>query len=229
MPKPTHTVQDIGKKEIFKAIVKAGIPIPLPPEGRCPVNYFFSTDYCGRKLYKGSEYCYWHTPSKDKYSPEGISCYFGESITLKGAIEKEVAEKHPLGLAYLVDAKIGGSSFKSGCNLRGGNFIQANFSGAGLSYSNLEETNFGLANLEHAYLSDCNIKGASFSGAKLFNTKFRNNHFDAVHGLNKDSFKGLKWGWFPIYRMYEDYPDQCEGVYRKLVSHFTAEGLLDDA
>ncbi len=113
--------------------------------------------------------------------------------------------------------------------MREGLFIRANLGNARLSYSNLEGANFAFANLENAYLSQCNLNGARFTGARLFNTKFRDNNFAGVIGLDKERFKGLRWGWLPIHRMLEAYPDQCSVMYRSLASHFSSLGLFDDA
>jgi hypothetical protein len=63
----------------------------------------------------------------------------------------------------------------------------------------------------------------------LFNAKFRNNNFSSSKGLRKENFRGLRWGWFPTYRMLETYPQQCEDMYRRLVLYFSSESRLDDA
>lgn len=204
--------------------------LTTPPPGACPKYLLLrERNYCGRKLLEGSDYCYWHTQSVDKYLPKSLQNYFGEGSTLGHILAKEVAEGRSLESAYLVCAPLGGNLLSPGCNLRGGQFQRANFSRAHLSYSDLEGANFSYANLESARLSNCRITGARFVGARLFDAKFRDNDFAGVIGLTMESFKGLKWGWRPIYRMLEQYPQQCERMYRKLTGYFSSEGLLDDA
>lgn len=73
------------------------------------------------------------------------------------------------------------------------------------------------------------VRNANFSYTKLYKTKFRNNDFTGAQGLNKSSFRGWKWAFVPVYHILEDYPDQCEGVYRALVKYFMNSGALDDA
>ena len=116
-----------------------------------------------------------------------------------------------------------------GCNLKNAKFIRANLEGSHFSHSNLEGANCAYANLEHACLSSCEIKGARFTGARLFDAKFRDNNFSGVLGLEKERFRGLRWGWLPVYRLNETYPDQCEEIYRSLTSHLSSKGFLDDA
>ena len=204
--------------------------LPASPSGRCSKYLLLKErSYCGRELLKGSQYCYWHTQGVSKYQPTSVQDYFGEGSTLPSALAKEVAEGRSLESAYLVDAPLGGSLVGPGCNLRGGQFQRANFSGAHLSYSDLEGANFSYANLESARLSDCRIRGAIFNGTRLFGAKFRNNDFAGVVGLTMENFRGLKWRWLPFCRMLEEYPQQCERMYRKLAVYFSSEGLFDDA
>jgi len=219
-------VQDVESGRSDEAIGK----LLEPPLGACPKYLLVQeVNYCGRKLFEGSDYCYWHTQSKVKYLPESIGKYFGESLTLGQALAKEIAEGRSLESAYLVGAPLGGRWSVPGCDLKGGKFHRANFSGAHLSYSDLEGANFSYANLEGARLSECEIAGVRFVGARLFGTKFRDNNFVGVIGLTMENFRGLKWGWLPTYRMLEEYPTQCESMYRKLATYFSSEGLLDDA
>jgi hypothetical protein len=204
--------------------------LPTPAPGTCPKYLLLrQRNHCGRRLFEGSDYCYWHTQSGDKYSPKSVQNYFGDGSTLGHILASEVAEGRSLESAYLVCAPLGGNLISPGYNLRGGHFERANLSGAVLSYSDLEGVDFSYANLESARLSNCRIAGARFVGARLFGAKLRDNDFSGVSGLTKDSFRGLKWGWLPIYRMLEEYPQQCERMYRKLAAYFSAEGLLDDA
>jgi hypothetical protein len=205
------------------------------PARVCGVQMLFSrlaprpTPICGRKLFGTTDYCYWHFESIEKYSAEAIELYFGPEATLKSAIETEVKTKASLEMAYLVNAQLGGTFLESGCSLRGGIFIRANLSQAKLSYCDLREANLRFANLENAYLSSCNLANSWFVGSQLFNAKFRDNNFNGIVGLTKENFKGLRWGWLPIFQMLEDYPDQCEGVYRSLAIYFSSQGLFDDA
>lgn len=195
----------------------------------CQVHLTLTTrNHCGRKLFR-SDRCYWHVEEKNKYAPESLESYFGLGVTLTKAIEAEVAAGRSLELAYLAGAPLGGNLLSSGCNLRNGKFVRAYLRDAHLSCSDLQHANFAFANLENAYLSDCNINGSRFIGARLFNAKFRNNSFSNVAGLRKETFEGLRWGWLPIHRILEEYPQQSEGIYRLLAAHFSSEGLLEDA
>lgn len=188
-----------------------------------------SQHYCGRKLFEGRDCCFWHWESTEKYSIDAVESYFGPGATLRTAIEVEVAAGRSLERAYLKKAVLRGSTLGPGCNLRNGILIRANLADARLSYSDLQAANFCFATLTDAYLSNCNITDAQFTGAGLFNAKFRLNDLDGVRGLSKESFRGLRWGWFPIHRILEDYPDQCEPVYRSLASVFSSDALIDDA
>jgi len=212
-----------------RASVQIGT-LPLPPDGLCPEHLAFSTHgYCARKLLEGSDRCYFHTPSVTKYDAEVIKKHFVESVTLAETLTREIAAGRSLEKAYLVNARLGGHMFQPGCDLSRGVFVRADFSDAHLSYSVLDNSDFALANLERAYLSDCSLSGVRFWSARLFNAKFRNNKFSNVRGLSKENFRGLRWGWLLTYRMLEEYPQQCEGVYRQLALYFSSQGLLDDA
>jgi hypothetical protein len=212
-----------------RAAVQIGT-LPPPPDGLCPEHLTFSTHgYCARKLLEGSDRCYFHTPSVAKYDAEVIKKHFVESITLAEILANEIAAGRSLEKAYLVNARLGGHMFQRGSDLSGGVFVRADFSDAHLSYSLLDNSDFALSNFERAYLSDCSLSGARFWRAKLFNAKFRNNKFSNVGGLSKENFRGLRWGWLPVHRMLEEYPQQCEGVYRQLALYFSSQGLLDDA
>jgi hypothetical protein len=201
-----------------------------PPSGVCQVHLTLTTrGYCGRKLFGTTDRCYWHAENKDKYGLEAVESYFGVGVTLAMAIEAEIAGGRSLELAYLANSPLGGSLVTAGCNLSKGKFVRAYLRDAHLSYSDLQQADFAFANLENAYLSDCNISGARFTGARLFNAKFRSNSFSNVIGLTKESFRGLRSGWLPIYQMLEEYPQQSEGVYRLLATHFSSQGMLEDA
>jgi hypothetical protein len=235
-PPNTDEREDLGAvatraRASTEAEPRAGAPKleNVPPAGLCPKRFLLAkSSYCGRKLLQGSNYCYWHAHNTNKYAPSAVQSYFGEGVTLAHALTKEIADGGSLESAYLVGAPLGGNWFGP-CDLSGGTFVRANLSQAHLSKSNLERANFAYANLEKSRLSDCRITGAQFVGARLFRTKFRNNSFVGVIGLKKENFRGLKWGWLPTYRMLEEFPDQCEGMYRNLANYFSAEGLFDDA
>jgi hypothetical protein len=217
-----------SKGDAMADAIKSVLRKPAP--GTCPVPLMFTTQgYCGRKPLEGHELCYWHVESTDKYRPELLIGYFGDGITLKTAISNEVAAGNSMEGAYLVGAPLGGSFLEPGSNLRGGTFVRANLQSAKLSESNLEEAVFGFANLKDAYLSSCNLTKTNFIGANLHNTKFRSNALEGVIGITKSSFRGLRWDWCPTYHMLEEYPEQCEQMYRRLASYFSSENLFDDA
>jgi hypothetical protein len=159
--------------------------------------------------------------------------YFGRSTILKDALEAEVRSGNSLEGAYLKEASIEGSAggdwFREGPMLAGAVLRRANLSNAHLSCGSLNKADLTLANLEGAYLSDVDTRDANFWNAKLYNAKFRNNDFAGAKGLSRDSFRGWKYGVFPIYRILETYPDQCQRVYRGLARNFAENGLSDDA
>ena len=196
----------------------------------CPTQLTFTTKQaCGRQLFGSSGHCYWHTEGIEKYDSEQTSLHFGPGVSFRTALEAEVAAGRSMELAFLVSAPLGGSFLSTGSNLRGAIFIRANLADARLSYSNLSGANLSFCNLQNAYLSDCDLTDTKFIGAKLFNTKFRNSGLTTCSGLSKQLFRGLRWGWCPEYRMFEEQPVQSEAVYRSLASRFASEGLLDDA
>ena len=205
---------------------------PPPPPGVCPYCYTFNIldhMFCQRKLFEGSAHCYWHTINIDKYESSAVERYFGSGKTLIKAIEEEISSGRTMAGAYLADAPLGGNMVRRGSILESGQFVQADLSRARISYSNSRRCNFVWANLEEAFLSDCDLANCNFYGARLFRTKFRNNSFDGVQGLERKSFKGLKWGWYAVYYMLEDHPEQCGPVYRSLALHFANRLLFDDA
>jgi uncharacterized protein YjbI with pentapeptide repeats len=173
--------------------------------------------------------CFWHVSETSKFDSEVIKTYFGPGITLKEALENEVKKGQSLSGSFLKGIEVQGSWFKEGPNLPGADFRSANLQEAWLSYGSLNSADLRAANLESAGLGDVDIRNANFTRARLFNTKFRNNIFDGVLGLTKECFRGWKWGFIPIYRMLEIYPEQCEGVYRSLIRYFSSIGLLNDA
>jgi hypothetical protein len=184
---------------------------------------------CGRKLLSGYDKCFWHSPDTKKYGPQIIKQYFGKAITLKEALETEVANGGSLAGAFLRESQIGGNWFQKGTQLNRADLRAADLSHAHLSYGSLNGANLALANLEFAFLSDVDIRNANFSYAKLHKTKFRSNDFTGVQGLSRNSFHGWKWAFIPVYHILEEYPEQCEGVYRAMVKHFMNSGALDDA
>ena len=198
----------------------------------CPYQPFsMSTQvqFCDRPLLEGSKYCLWHTPNTAKYDPKVMERYFGDSRTLKEAVEKEASADLSLLGVYLVDAEIRGDMFRKGINVPGARFDFGNLTGARLSCACLKGASFVGTKLENAYLSDADIRDANFLHANLHNAKFRQNDFAGVRGLKKESFGPWRLGLFPDCRILEDYPDQSVEVYRSLVAYFTARGALDDA
>lgn len=198
----------------------------------CPYEPFLTSAkrvFCDRPLLEGSQYCFWHTPDTSKYDPKAMERYFGDSRTLKEAVENEASTALSLLGVYLVDAEIRGDAFRKGLNVPGARFDFGNLTGARLSLACLKDVSFVGTKLENAYLSDADIRGVNFLHANLHNTKFRQNDFTGVRGLTKESFGPWGLDLFPDYRILEDYPDQSVGVYRSLVAYFTAKGLLDDA
>jgi uncharacterized protein YjbI with pentapeptide repeats len=214
-----------------QAVEIGSVPnLPPAPPGVCQAHLTFTThQYCGRKLLQQDSRCFWHSEIATKYATQVIEEYFGPGSTLKSALEAEVSAGHSLESVYLPGARLEGNFMASGCDLKNAVFVRANLKAAHFSHSNLEGANFAFANLEQAYLSSCKIKGARFTGARLFDVKFRDNDFLGVVGLEKGRFRGLRWGWLPVHRINEMYPDQCERVYRSLTSHLSSKGLLDDA
>ena len=208
--------------------IELGLVDP-PPENGCRYKYTFDLGYCNRQRFEGYDMCFWHIPDTAKYQPQVIQRYFGKSTTLKEAMEAEVANGHSLTGAFLKSAQIGGDWFNKGVNLSGADLRGANLFEAHLSYGSLNGANLAMANLESAYLSDVDMRGAIFSGANLHNAKFRNSDFSEVKGLTRESFRGAKWGFLPVYHILETYPEQCEGVYRALASYFAKTGALQDA
>ena len=212
-----------------KVLIKGGIIDP-PPSGKCRYLYPFEHNkYCGRKLLEGHGMCFWHVSDTSKFDSEVIKKYFGSKITLKAALENEVKKGESLSGSFLKGIRVEGDWFGKGPDLTGADFRGANLQEAWLSYGSLNGAHLGQANLESAGLADVDIRNAKFPGAKLFNTKFRKNNFDGVEGLTKECFRGWKWGFIPIFRISEIYPEQCEGAYRSLVKYFSSIGSLDDA
>ena len=116
-----------------------------PVPGVCQYRYNFnSVDpmYCERKLFEGSEYCYWQAKSLEKYTPSAVESYFGSGKTLIKAVEEEISSGKTMAGAYLVDAPIGGSEVHAGSVLDSGQFVQADLSRAHMSYSNLRGVQF---------------------------------------------------------------------------------------
>jgi hypothetical protein len=203
--------------------------MPSPPSGKCQHQAPYSLHYCGRDLLKNKTTCFWHSNDKDKYEPDVIYGYFGDSKSLKDAIEDEVAKKRSLAGVYLKGARVEGDWFRRGPNMAGADLRFANLSEAHLSYGSLNGANLGGANLEASYLGDVDIRNADLSDTNMHKAKFRNNDFSGVKGLSKECFKGLKWGFIPLYRILETYPEQCEYVYRALARHFTDIHASNDA
>ncbi len=173
--------------------------------------------------------CYWHSQDLNKYKQNIINQYFNEEITLKKAIENEVRNGNSLHGAYLPEASIGGSWFNKGANLSGAKLREANLTGVHLSYGSLKDANLTYANIESSFLGDVDIRGANLTGAKLYNVKLRNNNFDGVKGLDKECFRGWRWGVIPVYHILEEYPQYNKSVYRAMKIYFSQLGAHDDA
>jgi hypothetical protein len=199
-----------------------------PPENRCCYHYSLTNSYCGRKLLRGSDMCFWHSKTQEKYKADIIREYFGFADNLKDVIEKEISNKGSLEGAYLSGASIEKNFFGGGVNLSNANLYKADLSRSHLSYGSLSSANLGDANLESSYLSYVDLNNADFTGTRLFNVKFSNNDFTTVKGLSKNNFFG--WNNFlPVYRILEKYPEQSQPIYRKLIKYFSNEGNIDDA
>jgi len=123
--------------------------------------------FCDRPLLDGSNFCFWHTQDKAKYEPKVMEKYFGDSRTLRQAVEKEVAQGASLSGAYLSEAPLGGNWFEPGANLAGAHLDFANLSGTHLSYGSLKGAVLVGCNLESAYLSEVDLQGANFSFENL--------------------------------------------------------------
>lgn len=217
-----------GHQEAISLLVNQGF-LKSPDKDRCSFPYLKHDSYCGRPLLDGDNMCYWHSQNLNKYKQEIINQYFKEEITLKEAIEIEVRNCNSLHGAYLPEASIGGNYFNKGANLSGAELRGANLTGAHLSYGSLKNANLIYANLESSFLGDVDISGACLTGANLYNVKLRNNNFDGVEGLDKECFRGWKWGIIPVYHILEEYPQYNKPVYRAMKIHFSQLGAYDDA
>ncbi|GEM_PF-7125963 len=216
----------------FVKIIDGGLTsqvVEQPPPGRCRFRHWLDTKYCGRELLDGHDMCFFHAPDPEKYRVAAVERYFGESMTLIRALEKEIAEGRSLWGAWLRDAPLHGNFLnQTGANFSKADLRFADLSGAHLSYGSLNSAQLAMADLEKAYLSDVDLRNAVFTGANLHEVKFRNADFTGVRGLTRDSFRGWKWGFLPIYHILETYPDQCERVYQALTTYFSGIGALDD-
>jgi uncharacterized protein YjbI with pentapeptide repeats len=201
---------------------------PRPPEVGCQHRLLIG-GFCGRAQLAESRFCFWHDRRKEKYSPSVISTYFGKDITLRDAMEQEVAAGRTLAGAYLEDAALGGNWFQRGADLSNADLRGADLRGMHLSYGSLQNANLTFANLEEAYLSDVAFGGAQFTRARLYRAKLRNNDLSSVRGLDKNCFRNRGKGILPRYSILEDHPDQAEPMYRELTAYFSRIGALDDA
>jgi uncharacterized protein YjbI with pentapeptide repeats len=178
---------------------------------------------------EGHEFCYWHVPDTKKYSPNVLSQYFGDGITIAQALEEEIASGGSLENAFLQDCRLGGDFLKGGPNLTGAKFMYANLRGAWMSESNLTNAIFVAADLTRPKLSSCILSGANFYNARLFEAKLRSNDLQSVKNLHRWNFRGLGKLGIPTDRILEEYPEQAAPMYRALVSYFSMRGQLDDA
>jgi hypothetical protein len=206
---------------------KFGFTLKSSPVDSCCYGYVFEADtYCCRPLLEGSQFCFWHTCSAEKYEPSNMRRYFGDDRDLKQAVEREAPG---LSGAYLRNAVIGGDWFHRGANLSGADLRLVDLQGAHLSYGSLNGANLALANLESAFLSDVDVRNAIFTNANLYNVKFRNNLFSGAVGLSKQNFVGRTAGFLARPHILEEYPESAEETYRSLMTHFSSLGELDDA
>jgi uncharacterized protein YjbI with pentapeptide repeats len=203
--------------------------VPPPPVAACHHSYVGSNTYCARKLLEGSNYCFWHHRSIEKYELSVIAQYFGAELSLKQAIQAEVRSGNTLSGAYLEGAQLGGNWFTPGADLSNADLSAANLRGAWISYGKLRGANLALSNLEHSGLGGADLRGCTLTRTRLFEAKFRNNDFSQVKGLTMECFRGTSGHFFPHCRMLEQYPDQAEPMYRALVAYFSGQGALDDA
>lgn len=220
---------DQAWKRGLKILRELGASIPDPPLAGCQHQWIYGNEYCRRRGLDGADRCMWHHRSTKKYNQEVVTRYFGEPITFREAIEREVKSGASLSGSYLEAASLGGNWFRSGANLTGADLRGANLRTARLSYSVLQGADLSHADLEDAYLGDAVLDDANLTAAKLFNAKFRNNDLRRVRGLEKNCFRNFSRGLVPKYRMLETYPDQAEPMYRALVGYFAAAGALEDA
>src|SRR5438128_1424711 len=77
--------------EQLAAAMRQKLAAESPPDG-CPHQYVGRREYCGRRLFEGSPYCYWHHPDTSKYTVDAVTKYFGDGTTLKSAIELEAKD-----------------------------------------------------------------------------------------------------------------------------------------
>lgn len=209
--------------------IMANVLGPIP-EDACQTPLFLTTrQYCRRPRFGTSLCCYWHSQERSKYRPELIESHFGTGWTLVKVLEREVSQGGSLESAYLSGAPLRGSFLTPGANIRGAVLPMANLAGAGLSYAKLNGANLLDANLEYARLGNADLTNTNLFRARLFNVKLRNTKISGATGLRRDNFQGLRWGWLPLHRILEEYPEQAEGSYRQLSVIFATQGLLDDA
>jgi hypothetical protein len=185
-------------------------------------------DFCPRKRFMDSHYCFWHSDIQEKTSKENIEKYFGSHIEFRQKFEEE-AKKGFFAQIILRDIDIGGCDHSLGPNVSGVDFSGSDFRNTHFSYTDCSNAKFVRCNLEGAYFSQANLNSTNFFGARLFNAKFRENDFSTVIGLSMDSFrKDSQWG-IPTFKINEEYPHQCQRVYQSLVGYFSTRGAIDDA
>ena len=143
----------------LKVLIEAGLISP-PTPGVCPHRDVFGmAGYCGRPLLQTTNFCFWHARDAGKYDPDVVARHFGRGITLKEAIETEVAQGRSLNGAFLHNAPLRGSFLTQGVCLDGADLRGADLSCAGLSYSCLRNANLAFCNLDFAFLGDADLKG----------------------------------------------------------------------
>ncbi len=208
---------------------KKGLKIPEPSPNGCLHAYLVSNNLCGRRQLEGSNFCLWHHRSTEKYQTDVVTRYFGEPLTFREAIEREVKSGASLSDAYLEEAPLQGSFLARGVDLRNADLRWANLRKAHLSYGTLQSANLTGANLEFAFLSNVDLEDAVLTSSSLFQTKFRDNDFCRVAGLEKNCFRNWRLGLVPKYRILEEHPEQAEPIYRALMTYFATRGAIEDA
>src|SRR5690242_16146383 len=87
---------------------------------------------CIRNKYRNTDYCFWHIPDDNKFSPEFCSDFFlgkHDREAIKEALEVEIKEKRSLEGAYLT-----GLDFTH---------LQPNFEGGDFRDSDMQSFHFG--------------------------------------------------------------------------------------
>lgn len=132
------------------------IPTEVPEEQRWWRGESKDVDYCDRKIWKDSDYCFWHAQVYDKPTDE-LESRFEEPTG--------VTVEYP----YLVEVDFGKSDI-TGSVLRNGNFAGSDLSSASIEYATYEGGNFSKANLAGQSIQDCNFRNTLLSKADFSHT-----------------------------------------------------------